>query len=217
MPSKLSEVEKSFNAARNELLSAARKADADLTTQLTKLDRQLKTANAKTKKLVGQLDAAQKQFKQTNNIASARKLEKFKTDLIDSRAEARVLRERVKPLKEDKAEALGLLRKAKAIDGAIAKTEKAWSRKKTGKTRAKRSTKKKAVTKKTASKKPVTKKQAPKKKATAKKAASRKKAAHRKPTVAPKKPTTAPKPVAAASTSSSAPRLITLPGRSNKS
>ena len=184
MTRELSAAEKAFNQAKRQFVVLSKRTAKALNSERARLARQLKSANARGKKIRAQLDRKREAL---GNAASAKatatikaQMKELRERLATAREESKETRSELAAVRADLASARDHLGRALHVDKAMTVLEKQWAKV------AQRKGKKKATRKKKAAAK---KKPAAKKRAAGKKAAAKRKPAARKKAATKQRPT----------------------------
>jgi hypothetical protein len=160
MTKEVSASEKAFNQAKKQFVNLAQRTARALTRERNQLARQLKKANARSKKIRAQIDTKRERL---TKIAGDKAAATIKTQvkelrqvLAGARDKTRGIRSELAAVRADLASAGDHLSRALHVDKAMARLEKQWARAERSKAKKKTTSKKKSVTKK----KPAAKKKA---------------------------------------------------------
>ena len=166
MTKELSASEKAFNQAKKQYVNLSQRTTKALTRERNRLARQLKIANARSKKIRAQIDTKRERLTKTarDKTAAAIKaqIKELRQVLAEARDKTRGMRSELAAVRADLASAGDHLSRALHVDKAMAALEKQWARAARSKAKKKPVAKKKAVAKKksAAKKRPVAKKKA---------------------------------------------------------
>jgi hypothetical protein len=198
MTRELSAAEKAFNQAKRQFVVLSKRTAKALNSERERLGRQLKSANARGKKIRAQLDrkreALSKAVSASATATIKTQMKELRERLAAVREESKETRSELAAVRADLASARDHLGRALHVDKAMTVLEKQWAKVAQRKGKEKAAREKKAAAKK----KPAAKKRATAKKKTGagKKAAAKRKPAARKKAATKKKPTVE-KPTAA--------------------
>ena len=160
MTKELSASEKAFKQAKTQFVNLSQRITKALTRERNRLARQLKKANARSKKIRAQIDTKRERLTKTaGGKATATikaQIKELRQVLAEARDKTRGIRSELAAVGADLASAWDHLSRALHVDKAMAALEKQWARAERSKAKKKPASKKKAATKK----KPASKKKA---------------------------------------------------------
>jgi colicin import membrane protein len=152
MTKELSASEKAFNQARKQFVNLSQRTTRALTRERNLLARQLKKANARSKKIRAQIDTKRERLTKTAGDKAAAttkaQIKKLRQVLAEARDDTRGIRSELAAVRADLASAADHLLRALHVDKAMVALEKQWARAARGKGKKKPAARKKAVAKK---------------------------------------------------------------------
>ena len=154
MTQELSASEKAFNQAKKQFVTLSQRTTKALTRKRDQLARQLKKANARTKKIRAQIDTRRERLTKTATAKAAAtikaQIKQLRQVLAEAREKTRGIRSELAAARVDLASARDHLSRALHVDKAMAALEKQWARPARRKAKKKPAAKKKAAVKKKA-------------------------------------------------------------------
>ncbi len=164
MTKELSASEKAFNQAKTQFVNLSQRITKALTRERNRFARQLKKANARSKKIRAQIDTKRERLTKTAGGKAAAtikaQIKELRQVLAEARDKTRGIRSELAAVRADLASAGDHLSRASHVDKAMAALEKQWVRAARSKAKKKPAAGKKAAAKKkaVAKKKPAAKK-----------------------------------------------------------
>ncbi len=153
MTQELSASEKAFNRAKKQFVTLSRRTTKALTRERNRLARQLKKANARTKRFRAQIDTRRERLTKTATDKAAAtikaQIKALRQELAEARETTRGIRSELAAVRADLASARDHLSRALHVDKAMAALEKQWARATRRKAKKKPATKRKAAAKAT--------------------------------------------------------------------
>ena len=152
MTKELSASEKAFNQAKKQFVNLSQRTTKALTRERNRLARQLKKANARSKKIRAQIDTKRERLTKTAGDKTAAtikaQIKELRQVLAEARDNTRGIRSELAAVRADLASAGDHLSRALHVDKAMTALEKQWARAARSKAKKRPVAKKKAAAKK---------------------------------------------------------------------